>query len=179
MLAFLAFASVNAILLFSGSPGACTAGGGPISVDAVHAVTFEQKWDAFAATLDGGSPSRVILSESEISSRADTYLRDKTDHSFRDIRVCIHDGFGEVSGTVRLKGVELPVRIRGRLDFSGDHPVPKISGIQVGKMPSFLTGFAAAFFEDAIEDGLRDDIHLSHPLASTLAEGDATISGRP
>src|SRR3972149_4185604 len=84
--AALFFAGINVVLAFSGGPGPCTPGDGPITVTVANAVTFQEKWDGFDRILDGGSPSSVTLSESEVSSRAGQYVTPGTDVGFDDSR---------------------------------------------------------------------------------------------
>ena len=114
-------AVVSAGLAISGGPGDCTPGGGPISVSAANAQAFQLKWDAFDQLLDAGSPSSVSFSESEVSSRADQFVREETDVDVDDLRVCFHDGFAEVSGKLNSGiGINSEVRIRGSVDLSSD-----------------------------------------------------------
>src|SRR3989304_1964242 len=75
--AALIFAGINVVLAFSGGPGPCTPGDGPITVTVANAVTFQEKWGGFDRILDGGAPIPV--------------------------RVCLHDGYGE--GTAKLEAL--------------------------------------------------------------------------
>jgi len=173
------FAGVNVILAFSGGPGDCTPGGGTITVSDANAQAFQDKWDAFDAILDGGSPSSVTFNESEVTSRADQYIRDETDVDFEDVRVCIHDGFGEATGTLGvLLGVDTKVKIKGTMDLSGDHPVAKIDDIEIGNVPGFITDAIEGLVEDAVEEAL-EEIELKHTYTPTLTEGEAQIDGQP
>ncbi|MEE8346245.1 MAG: hypothetical protein V3S20_02740, partial [Dehalococcoidia bacterium] len=97
VIAAVLFVGANLILAFSGGPGPCTTDGDLIILNAANADGFQQKWDDFDAVLDGGSPSSVSFSESEVTSRADQYIRDETNVDFADVRICIHDGFGEAT----------------------------------------------------------------------------------
>jgi len=173
------FAGVNVILAFTGGPGDCTPGGGTITVSDANAQAFQDKWDAFDAILDGGSPSSVTFNESEVTSRADQYIRDETDVDFEDVRVCIHDGFGEATGTLGvLLGVDTKVKIKGTMDLSGDHPVAKIDDIEIGNVPGFITDAIEGLVEDAVEEAL-EEIELKHTYTPTLTEGEAQIDGQP
>ena len=173
------FAGINVILAFSGGPGDCTPGGGPITVSGANAQAFQDKWDAFDAQLDGGAPSSVTFNESEISSRADQYITDETDVDFKNVRVCIHDGFGEGTGTLGvLLGVDTKVKIKGTMDLSGDHPVAKIDDIEIGNVPGFITGAIEGLVEDAVDEVVKE-IDLKHTYTPTLTEGDARIDGQP
>ncbi len=173
------FAGVNVILAFSGGPDDCTPGGGTITISDANAQAFQAKWDAFDAQLDGGAPSSVALNESEVSSRANQFLRDETDVDFEDIRVCIHDGFGEATGKLEtFLGLDTKVRIKGSLDLSGEHPGVRDLEIEIGNVPGFITGAIEGFVEDAVDEAL-EEIDLKHTYTPTLMEGDAQIDGQP
>ena len=179
LIAAIIFIGVNVVLAISGGPGPCTPGGGHITVNAANADGFQQKWDAFDVILNGGSPSSVTFSESEISSRADKYVSEETDVNFEDVRVCIHDGFGEATGKLEaILGLETKVRFKGNLDLTGDHPVAQDLEIEIGNVPGFITNVIEGFVEDAFDEVL-EDIDLSHTYTPTLTEGSAQIDGVP
>jgi len=180
LIAAVIFVGVNVILAFSGGPGPCTPSGDPpITVNADNAAMFQEKWDAFDVILDGGSPSSVTFNESEVTSRADQYIRAETDVDFEDVRVCIHDGFGEATGKLEaILGLETKVKIKGNLDLSGDHPEARDLEIDIGNVPGFITNAIEGFVEDAVDEAL-EDIDLSHTYTPTLTEGNAQIDGVP
>jgi hypothetical protein len=179
LIAAVIFVGVNVILAFSGGPDPCTPGGGPITVNAANADGFQQKWDAFDVILDGGSPSSVTFNESEVTSRADQYIRDETDVDLKDIRICIHDGVGEATGSLEaILGLDTDVKISGTLDLSGDHPVAVDVDIDIGNVPGFVTNAIEGFVEDAVDEALKD-IDLSHTYTPILTEGNAQIDGVP
>src|SRR5438105_5043448 len=62
-------------LAVSGSPGDCTSGSGLVAISQANSDSFQHKWDDFNNALGAGSPASVSLTDSEISSRADTYLK--------------------------------------------------------------------------------------------------------
>lgn len=163
-------------LATTGGAGACAPGGGPITISAANSGAFQQKWDAFEDTLNGGSPATVSLNESEISSRAQTYF-DQHDASIDDVRACVHDGFGEGTGKVSLLGFDVRFSVRGTLDLSGAHPEAKIDDIEVGNVPVFVTGAIEGVVTGVIDDQL-DDIDLDHEYTPTLREGVADVAGR-
>ncbi len=175
------FAAVNTILAFSNGPGQCTPGGGPIPVNAANAEKFGQKWDDFDAVLDGGSPSSVTFSESELSSRADRYFTEEQALDFRDVRVCIHDGYGEATGTLdAILGLQVEVKLKGTMDLTGDTPKTEIDDIEFGKVPGWLIDLTDAILgaEDDIDEALKD-IELKHTYTPTLTEGQVQIDGVP
>jgi hypothetical protein len=177
-------AFVGVVLAFTGDPGECKAGDGPIVYDRDAADSFEVQWRDMDDTLGEGRRTSIRLNENEVTSRADIYLRDQTDHAFEDVRVCLHDGYGEVSGTIDfVAGINLKVRIKGTMDLSGDHPQPKVDKIRIGSLPGFtdwLTGgIADATIGALIEEGLEDDIHLSHSYTTEIREGEVRVDGTP
>ena len=179
VIAAVIFIGANVILALSGGPGPCTPGGGTITTTPINVDGFQQKWDGFDAVLDGGSPSSVSFSESEVTSRADQYIRDETDVGFVDVRICIHDGFGEATAKLEaFLGLETKVKIKGNLDLSGDHPEALDLEIDIGNIPGFVTNAIAGFVEDAVDEALND-IDLSHTYTPTLTEGNAQIDGVP
>ena len=179
VIAAVIFIGANVILALSGGPGPCTPGGGTITTTAINADGFQQKWDGFDTVLDGGSPSSVSFSESEVTSRADQYIRDEADGDFADVRICIHDGFGEATAKLEaFLGLETKVKIKGNLDLSGDHPEALDLEIDIGNIPGFVTNAIAGFVEDAVDEALKD-INLSHTYTPTLTEGNAQIDGVP
>ena len=178
VVAAVVFVGANVILAFSGGPDPCTPGGGPITVDASNASSFQQKWDGFDAILDGGTPSAVALTESGVTSRADQYITQDTNVGFKDIRVCIHDGYGEATGSLSILGLESKVRVEGSVDLTGDHPVAEINDIEMGSVPGFIMGAVEGLVEDAVEEVLQD-IDLKHTYTPTLSEGQAQIDGQP
>jgi hypothetical protein len=173
------FVGVNVILAFTGGPGDCTPGSGTLTINDANAQAFQDKWDASDATLDGGSLSSITLDESEISSRADQYIRDETDVDFKDIRVCIHDDFAEVTGSLEaLLGLDTKVKVKGSLDLTGEHPEARDLEIEIGNVPGFITGVIEGVVEDALDEALKD-IDLKHTYIPTLVEGEAEIDGQP
>ena len=165
------------LLATVGDPGSCTPGGGPISVSAANAAAFDQKWDALDAILDAGSPTSTTFNESELTSRADRFV-DEAGGDIKDVRVCIHDGFGEVTGSVDFFLGDAKFKAKGTVRLIGDHPEVEIDDIDVGNVPGFLTGLLEGVVEDAIKE-LLDDIDLEHTYSPTLTEGQVRIDGQP
>jgi hypothetical protein len=179
VIAVVTFGIAIAILAFSNGPGACIAGAGPIIVDDANAVSFDQKWDALDAVLDGGSRSSDTFNESEISSRADQYFRKEKALDFRDVRVCIHDGYGEATGTLdAILGLQVEVKLKGTMDLTGDTPKTDIDDMEFGKVPGWFVDVTDAIFGNDIDEAL-EDIDLEHTYTPTLTEGQAEIDGEP
>ena len=175
---FVIFVVVTAVLAVAGGPGACTPGGGPISITAANATAFQDKWDAMDDTLDMGQAASADFNESEVSSRADNYISDESDAPFEDVRVCLHDGFGEGSAKLSVLGIDVEVKVTGTMTLTGTTPVANITKIEVGAVPGFATDLIEGIVEDAIEEGLKD-IELNHDYAPTISEGNANIQGTP
>jgi hypothetical protein len=168
---------VTGALAFTGGPGACTPGGGTIEISDAQAQSFDQKWDQLDAALDGGNSTSITLTESEVSSRADKYIEDKGG-DVSDIRVCIHDGFGEVTGKVDASVAKAKFKVKGTVDLSSDHPNANFDDVEVGNVPGAVLGPLENLVEDAIQE-LLDDINMKHNYTATLQEGSATIEGAP
>jgi hypothetical protein len=174
---FVLFAIVLGALAVTGGPGDCTPGGGPITVDAAHSDAFKQKWNAFNDVLDAGSPSSVTLTESEISSRAQTYLDDE-DTPFKDARVCIHDGKGEGQAKMKFIGLTMKFKVTGTLELDGAHPKAHIDSIDIGNVPGWMIGPAERVVNRGINSALND-VDLDHKYTPVLTPGQAAVSGAP
>jgi hypothetical protein len=172
-----AFVVVFGVLAVTGGPGACTPGDGPITVDAANSASFQQKWDVLSATLNAGAPGSTAFSESELSSRADTYLK-QHNVGFHNARVCIHNGSGEGSATFSLLGFHVKVKVTGTVDLSGSHPKAKVTRMDIGNVPGFLTAPAEKIVSRAIDSALGD-VNLHHHYTSALTSGQAVVSGVP
>ena len=175
------FGMVMSILAFSGGPGQCTPGGGIIIINDANADSFDQKWDAMDAALDSGSPDSITLNESEISSRADRYFTEEASIDLKDVRVCIHDGFGEATGTLdAILGLDVEVKLKGTVDLTGDAPQTEIDDIDFGSVPGWLIDVSDAIFGvESDINGALDDIELKHGYTATLTEGQVRIDGTP
>ena len=179
--AVIVFGLVMSVLAFSNGPGQCTPGGGPITLSAASADSFDQKWDEMDAILDSGSPSSITLDESEISSRADRYFTEESALDLRDVQVCIHDGYGEATGTLdAILGLQVEVKLKGTIDLTGDSPKTDIDDIDFGKVPGWLIDVTDAIFGvEGDINGALDDITLKHTYTATLTEGQVQIDGTP
>ncbi len=164
-------------LAVTGGPDECEAGGGPIVVSDANAQAFDRKWDAFEATLAGGSPASVTFNESEVTSRVNAWNDEKD--IFEAIRVCVHDGYGEATGTLDGAGfVDAAFKMTGTVELAGDHPRAHINDIDLGNVPGPLLAALEDLAEDPIEEAL-DGIDLDHDYTMTYSEGKVRIDGRP
>jgi hypothetical protein len=164
-------------LALTGGPDACTPGGGGIVVNDANAQAFDDKWDQMDALLDAGNATSITLNESEVTSRADRFLSENGG-DVKEIRVCIHEGFGEATGKVDLPVGEAKFKASGTVDLSGDHPEAQFDDVEVGNVP----GVVLSPFEDAVEEAIQellDDINLKHNYSVILEEGLAVIQGAP
>lgn len=173
-----ALGAVLFLLAAVGGPGACTSGGDEIVISAANADTFDQKWEGFDDILGGGSPSFVVLNESEITSRAERFIEEEAG-GIGHVRICIQDGFGEATGSLdAFLGIDADFRIKGSVDLSGAHPVVDFDDIDIGNVPGFLLDPFEGLLEDAIEE-LLEEVDLDHSYTATLTEGEVRIDGRP
>jgi hypothetical protein len=166
------------VLAAAGGPGECTPGGTEIVISDANADAFDRKWDGFDSVLDAGSPSSVVINESEASSRAQRFVEEEAG-AIDNVRVCIHDGFGEVTGSVdAFLGMSADFKASGTINLGGAHPVVDFDEIEVGSVPGFVLAPFKSLVEDAIEELLKK-VDLEHRLTPTLSEGQATIEGVP
>ena len=179
LIAAVILVGINVILAFSGGPGPCNPGG-PITVDAASAAKFQEKWDAFDIILDGRSPSSVTFNESEVTSRAVAWINGEDGPDFDDARICIHDGYGEATGTLRSWGIfDVKFKLRGTVELRGNRLLTDIDDIDIGNVPDPLHLWFEGQLEDPIEEGL-DNLGLEpHTYTVTLTEGSVTIEGQP
>ena len=164
-------------LAITGGPSDCTPGGGTITIDAAHSDAFKQKWKGFNDLLDAGTASSVTLTESEISSRADTYLRAK-DAPIKQPRACIHDGNAEGQAKISFLGLTIKFKVKGTMDLTGAHPKAKIDSMEIGNVPGWLLSPARKAVNSAIDDELNK-VTLDHRYAPVLKPGQAEVGGTP
>ena len=171
---------VLGVLAISGGPDDCTPAGGPIVVSDALSDTFQQKWDDFDATLDAGSPASVTFNESEVTSRAVNWINNEGGPDFDDAQVCIHDGYGEATGTLRSWGIfDVKFKLRGTVELRGNRLLIDIEDIDIGSVPDPLHLWLEGQLEDPIEEGL-DNLGLEpHAYTVILTEGSVTVEGQP
>jgi len=165
------------ILALTGGPAPCTPSGGAIEINDAQAASFDAKWDGLDADLAVGSPSSITLTESEVSSRANKYIDDEGG-DVDDVRVCIHDGFAEVTGSVDVLAGSGKFKVSGTVDLTSGRLVVDFQDIEVGNVPGFVLGPLEGGVEDAIQE-LLDDITLEHTYIPALSEGQAQVNGTP
>ncbi len=167
-------------LAITGGPADCQPGGGPIVVSDALSDTFQQKWDEFDATLDAGSPDSVTFSESEVTSRAVAWINNEDGPDFDDARICIHDGYGEATGTLEGPGfLDVKFMLRGTVELAGSRLLTVIEDVDMGNIPDPLHWWFDGQADGPIEEGL-DDLGLEpHTYTVTLTEGSVTVEGQP
>jgi len=166
-------------LVVTGGPDECTAGGSePIVFSQANADSFQQKWDAFDTTLDAGRPATVTFTESEVSSRAWWEIVDESEDADEFVdgpRVCLHDGYGEVSATLELPGfLDIKMKATGTAEIT-DELVIYIDDLEIGNVPDFVSDWLNA---EEIQADLTNQ-HLEHNYVLTLREGEAQVNGTP
>lgn len=161
-----------------GGPDPCTPGGAAIVISEQHADAFERKWEEFDATLDAGSPATVTFTESEVSSRAIREAEGIDDEDFlQDFRICIHDGYGEMSGTLNFPGfLDTKFRARGTAYIDKTLNVD-IDDVDLGSIPGFLDDWIRGIPDNTAE--VLDEDDFGHTYELTLREGEAHIAGTP
>ena len=167
-------------LAISGGPADCTPGGGPIEVSDAMSDRFQEKWDQFDESLDGGTPASVTFSESEITSRAVNWITNEGGPDFDDAQICIHDGYGEATATLRSWGIfDVKFKLRGTVALSGNSLLVDIDDIDIGNVPDPLHLWLEGQFEDPVDEGL-DNLDLEpHTYTVILTEGSVTVEGLP
>jgi hypothetical protein len=173
----LIFAGLLVALAATGGPATCTPGGGPTTIDAANAASFRGKWDTLNTALDGGAPSNAIFNESEISSRADEYLKQKN-APLKNPRVCLHNGYGEGTATFSFLGFAAKFKIKGTMQLTGSHPKAKVDSIEIGNIPGFLIAPAERLVNRALDDVLNG-VNMDHKYTPTLTDGQAAVAGTP
>lgn len=172
----------------SKAPGAEDAPPRGVSTDSGVADQWDANWKAFDDQLDGGQAATVTFTESEVTSRADEFLKNKK-APVDDVVICFHDGSAEARGKVELpvlgavpvigSAFKTQVKITGTMDLSGPHPKIVITDIEAGNLP----GTAVDQVEDTVRDIINsrlDDLNLSHQYPKiTFTEGSVQIDGTP
>jgi hypothetical protein len=171
--------AVLALLILLGSSGECGGESRMIVVTEDLSATFQSKWDGFDATLDGGTATTVRFDESEVTSRATSYLEEK-DAPIKGLKVWIYPGEGETGGKIKTPffGLDVSARIEGAVDLSGAQPKAEITDIEIGWVPGPLSGLIKGFVRGLVDDQL-EDIELEHRYSLDLADGIATVNGQP
>ncbi len=163
----------GAALAVTGGPDPCTPGGGPITVNAANAQAFDDKWQALNDTLDAGSPASASFTESEVSSFVDR----EVGSTFSDVRICIHDGFGEATAKLDFIGLSSKIKVTGNVAF-GEHPEAVDVDIEVGNVPGFFTNLIEGLIERLLDEEPKK-VDLDHSYSSLPTEGNGQIDGVP
>jgi hypothetical protein len=169
------------VLAVTGSPGSCEDEARPISVAPELATAFQLEWDRFNDTLDAGQESTVVLSESEVTSRARVWV-DEHDVPVSNLLICFSVDSGTASGTVDVPFFpgDVDVLIWGTVDLRGEHPDIEIVELDVGNMPGPLTGLVEGFIEALINDQEEElELALEHDYGITFRDGDVSVGGQP
>lgn len=171
------FSATTVALMATGGPDPCTPSSGELEITQANSDTFQTKWDALQDGLDAGISGWASFSESEITSRAESWVNDE-DAPFEDVRVCIREDEGEASATLSVIGFDVKFKVRGTLDLSGSKAEADIDDISIGNVPGFMMAPAEAIVGRAIEEAL-DDQDIKHDYDLKLEPGTATVSGTP
>jgi hypothetical protein len=171
--------AVLALLILLDSSSECGGESRMIVVTEDLSATFQSKRDGFDATLDGGTATTVRFDESEVTSRATSYLEEK-DAPIKGLKVCIYPGEGEAGGKIKtpFPGLDVSACIEGAVDLSGAQPKAEITDIEIAWVPGPLSGPIKGFVRGLVDDQL-EDIELEHRYSLDLADGIATVNGQP
>ena len=163
---------------FVGSPGGCDSGDREVQISSALAQQLQAKLDRFDEQLDAGQPASFTFDESEATSRGHEFLEEK-DAPIEDLKVCFNPEGPSASGKVSAAlGLDLDVKVSGKVNLSGEHPRVDDIDIDAGRVPGFITGGLEGLIKDVINDQL-DHIDIEHRLTITFTEGTATLSGQP
>ena len=96
-----------------------------------------------------------------------------------DLKVCFSAEGPSASGKLSaVLGLDVNVKVSGKMDLSGEHPRIDDLDVNVGGVPGFVTGGLEGLIEGVINDQF-DHIDIEHQLTITFGEGTATLSGQP
>lgn len=142
--------------------------------------------EAQDAVASGQATATATFSESEVSSRAASYLEGA---ALQDVVVCFHEGSAEARVTYQIPAVyDVPVigddlftvyaTARGSINFAGERPSIDITEIDAGRLPGFVTDQVADLVEDEVNNEI-DGLQLDYAYEVTFTEGEATLTLRP
>ena len=184
VLGFIVLATPIAAVAFffvaiAGSPGTCEDEERPITTSLRLAATFQDKLDDLEATLDIGQSASATFTESEVTSRADLWLKDH-DAPIEEILICFGDGTASASAKIDIPFVpgDIDVLARGTLNLTGSVAEADVQDLEVGGLPGLLTDLVEDFVNKVIEDQ-TEDLNLDHTYTLLFTEGQVTISGTP
>jgi hypothetical protein len=171
------FSATTVALMATGGPDPCEPAGGELSITQANSDAFQAKWDALQESLDGGTPGSATFTESEVASRAESWVNDE-DAPFEDIRVCLYEDYSEASATLEVLGFDVKFKVKGTLDLSGTSVEADIDDISIGNVPGFMMAPAEAIVGRAIEESLSDQ-EIEHDYDLEREAGSVTVSGTP
>jgi hypothetical protein len=164
---------IGLVLVFTGAPGAC--GDQEIPFSPAAADRTDAKWGEFKLRAALGLATQSFT-EQEITSRGVLYL-DEKDVPLDNLQIFLcPQGYAEATGTIRGRGPDIDVRIRGTLDLSGPRPAVDVMSVRAGNLP----GLIATQLVDTILD--RSDVRtldIGVNLTSIdITDGEVAIQGR-
>ncbi len=184
LLGFLVLATPIAAVTFlfvaiAGSPGTCEDENRPITTSDQLASQYREKWDALNATLEAGQPASATFTESEVTSRANSWLEEQ-DAPIEDILICFEDGTASASAKIDIPFVpgDIDVLTSGTLILTGDVADADVDKIEVGGLPDLLTDLVEDFIDNVFEDQ-TEELELNHTYTLLFSEGQVTVSGLP
>jgi hypothetical protein len=167
-----------ALAAFVGSPGECDSGGRQVDISSALAQQLQDKLDEFNARLDAGEAASFTFDESEATSRGRQFLEEE-DAPIDNLKVCFNSDGASASGKVSaVLGLDIEVKVSGKVNLGGAHPRVNDINLDVGRVPGFVPGGLEGIIEDVINSQL-DHIDVEHQLQITFGEGTAILSGQP
>jgi len=171
-------AVVTLVAAFAGSPGECDSGDREVETSPALAEQLQAKLDQFNAQLDAGQAASFTFDESEATSRGRQFLEEES-APIADLKICLNPDGPSASGNLdAVLGLDVTAKVSGDLFLDGEHPRVDNLDIDVGGVPSFVTGGFEGTVKDVINDQL-EHINIEHQLTITFGEGTATLSGQP
>ena len=158
-----------------------------VLTDPALAQQWQQRWDAFEAQLDSGSPASVTFEEGEVTSRAAQWV-DETGAPLEDVTICFYDGVVEARGHAEIPvladapiiggAFESDVRVLGRIDLGSEHPQITIAEFSAGDLPDWATDPVQEDIEEIVNDRLAA-YDTDHTYTVTYREGQIEITDQP
>lgn len=179
VIALLPMVIVAALLwaVFRGSPGDC-GDGIAVTDDPALVAAYNQRWAGFNEQLLRGLPATIVVTEEEATAKTRAFLL-LSDAPIEDVRVCFSPGEGDVSGTIEgPMGTDVAVRLKGDVDLSKATPDARLTSIEIGALPRFMTRPFDGLVSRVVDDQL-ERIFLIWELDADIGDGEATITGQP
>jgi hypothetical protein len=142
---------------------------------------WQARWEEFREALEAGE---ITFEESEATSRAAAFLRE-TGAPLSDVTICFYEGEAEARAKANLPLLSnLPliggifdtnVRVRGRIDLTGQHPRISVAQLEAGQLPGFIAGAVQDDAERLVNERLKR-LELAQDYGVAFHEGQVQIT---